>query len=133
MKLRAIRTDADLDWALSEIEQYFDTPPAPGTEDADRFDILTDLIEGHKLASSQGCSSHDVGNGMIVTSHDISIWFFASPDTFHPVAHVGRGHIIGTGIGACFNFDRLSQSHVRKEIFLHSHPSGLVLTKTAIG
>jgi HTH-type transcriptional regulator/antitoxin HigA len=48
MKLRAIRTDADLDWALSEIEQYFDTPPAPGTEEADRFDILTDLIEAYE-------------------------------------------------------------------------------------
>lgn len=48
MKLRAIRTDADLDWALSEIEQYFDTPPASGTEEADRFDILTDLIEAYE-------------------------------------------------------------------------------------
>lgn len=48
MKLRAIRTDADLDWALSEIEQYFDTPPAQGTEGADRFDILTDLIEAYE-------------------------------------------------------------------------------------
>jgi thiazole synthase len=48
MKLRAIRTDADLDWALAEIEQYFDTPPAPGTEEADRFDILTDLIEAYE-------------------------------------------------------------------------------------
>jgi HTH-type transcriptional regulator/antitoxin HigA len=48
MKIRAIRTDADLDWALSEIEQYFDTPPTPGTEEADRFDILTDLIEAYE-------------------------------------------------------------------------------------
>ena len=45
MELRAIRTDADLDWALAEIEQYFDAPPEPGTVEADRFDILTDLIE----------------------------------------------------------------------------------------
>jgi HTH-type transcriptional regulator/antitoxin HigA len=29
MELRAIRTDADLDWALAEIEQYFDAPPEP--------------------------------------------------------------------------------------------------------
>lgn len=48
MELRAIRTDADLDWALLEIEQYFDTPPQPGTHDADRFDILTDLIEAYE-------------------------------------------------------------------------------------
>ena len=48
MELRAIRTDEDLDWALAEIEQYFDAPPAPGTEEADRFDILTDLIEAYE-------------------------------------------------------------------------------------
>lgn len=45
MELRAIRTDADLDWALAEIEPYFDAPPEPGTAEADRFDILTDLID----------------------------------------------------------------------------------------
>ena len=48
MELRAIRTDEDLDWALAEIEQYFDAPPAHGTEEADRFDILTDLIEAYE-------------------------------------------------------------------------------------
>jgi len=48
MELRAIRTDDDLDWALSEIERYFDAPPEPGTEEADRFDILTDLIEAYE-------------------------------------------------------------------------------------
>lgn len=45
MKLRAIRTDAHLYWALAEIEQYFDAPPELGTAEADRFDILTDLID----------------------------------------------------------------------------------------
>ena len=48
MKLRAIRTDEDLDWALAETERYFDTPPKPGTPEADRFDILTDLIEAYE-------------------------------------------------------------------------------------
>ena len=48
MELRAIRTDEDLDWALANIEQYFDAPPAHGTEEADRFDILTDLIEAYE-------------------------------------------------------------------------------------
>jgi len=48
MELRPIRTDDDLDWALSEIERYFDVPPEPGTEAADRFDILTDLIEAYE-------------------------------------------------------------------------------------
>lgn len=45
MELKAIRSDADLDWALSEVETYFDCPPEPGSGEADRFDILADLIE----------------------------------------------------------------------------------------
>ncbi len=48
MELRAIRTDEDLNWALAEIEQYFDAPPTPGTKEADHFDILTDLIEAYE-------------------------------------------------------------------------------------
>lgn len=48
MEIRAIRTDEDLEWALSEIEHYFDAPPEPGTAAADRFDILTDLIEAYE-------------------------------------------------------------------------------------
>lgn len=48
MELRAIRNDKDLDWALSEIEQYFDVPPPPGSAEADRFNILTDLIEAYE-------------------------------------------------------------------------------------
>ena len=48
MELRAIRTNEDLDWALADIDHYFDAPPAPGTAEADRFDILTDLIEAYE-------------------------------------------------------------------------------------
>jgi HTH-type transcriptional regulator / antitoxin HigA len=46
--IRPIRTDDDLSWALAEVEPYFVTPPAPGTAEADRFDILTDLIEAYE-------------------------------------------------------------------------------------
>ncbi|WP_223866127.1 hypothetical protein [Salipiger aestuarii] len=35
----------DLTWALAEIAQYFMTPPEPGTAEADRFDVLANLIE----------------------------------------------------------------------------------------
>ena len=48
MDVKPIRNDADLDWALAEVEQYFDSPPAPGTPEADRFDALTDLIEAYE-------------------------------------------------------------------------------------
>ena len=42
-----LRDEADYDWALREIEQYFDNPPEPGTDAAERFDILSALIAGY--------------------------------------------------------------------------------------
>ena len=44
MDIRAIRTEADYDCALAEV-QYFVHEPEPGTEDADRFDVFSSLIE----------------------------------------------------------------------------------------
>lgn len=44
MDIKPIRTEADYDWALSEISPYFDAVPELGTAEADRFDILADLI-----------------------------------------------------------------------------------------
>ena len=35
----------DLTWAIAEVEQYFIDVPEPGTMEAERFDVLTDLIE----------------------------------------------------------------------------------------
>jgi HTH-type transcriptional regulator/antitoxin HigA len=46
--IRAIRNDEDLAWAIGEVEQYFGNPPAFGTPDADRFDILSALIEAYE-------------------------------------------------------------------------------------
>jgi len=46
--IRAIRTEADYDWALAEIERYFLKEPEPGTADADRFDVLAALIEAYE-------------------------------------------------------------------------------------
>jgi HTH-type transcriptional regulator / antitoxin HigA len=45
MDVRPIRTEADYDWALKEIEPYFAREPKRGTPDADRFDVLATLIE----------------------------------------------------------------------------------------
>lgn len=45
MEIRPIRTEADYDWALAEIERYFDSEPGIGTPEADRFDILAALIK----------------------------------------------------------------------------------------
>lgn len=46
--IRALRTEADYDWALAEIARYFENQPAPGTAAADRFDVLASLIEAYE-------------------------------------------------------------------------------------
>lgn len=46
--IRPIRTEADYDAALKEIEQYFDHDPEPGTQEADRFDVLAALIGAYE-------------------------------------------------------------------------------------
>jgi len=48
MDIRPIRTEEDYDWALAEISTYFDAVPEKGTTDADRFDVLTDLISSYE-------------------------------------------------------------------------------------
>ena len=46
--IRALKTEADYDWALAEIEAYFDNLPEPGTTNADRFEVLTDLVNAYE-------------------------------------------------------------------------------------
>jgi HTH-type transcriptional regulator / antitoxin HigA len=46
--IRPLRSEADYDAALSEIERYFDKAPKPGTAAADRFDLLALVIEDYE-------------------------------------------------------------------------------------
>jgi len=46
--IRPIRNDDDLEWALTEIARYFEKQPEKGTAEADRFDVLSDLIEAYE-------------------------------------------------------------------------------------
>ncbi|NLS20215.1 type II toxin-antitoxin system HigA family antitoxin [Rhizobium sp. P40RR-XXII] len=48
--IRAIRNDADLAWAIAEVAAYFNDQPEIGTEEADRFDVLSTLIEAYEDA-----------------------------------------------------------------------------------
>lgn len=48
MEIRPIRTEADYDVALADIEQYFISEPEPGTPEADRFDVLAALIGAYE-------------------------------------------------------------------------------------
>ncbi len=45
---RPIRTEAEYKAALAEIEPYFAREPEEGSADADRFDLLTVLIEAYE-------------------------------------------------------------------------------------
>ncbi len=46
--IRPLRSEADYDAALEEIEQYFEDEPKPGTPEADRFDLLALIIEDYE-------------------------------------------------------------------------------------
>ncbi|MDE2789767.1 MAG: XRE family transcriptional regulator [Paracoccaceae bacterium] len=48
MDIRPIRTEEDYNWALTEIAPYFDNVPEMGTPNADRFDVLADLISAYE-------------------------------------------------------------------------------------
>jgi len=46
--IRPLRSETDYDAALAEIEPYFEREPAPGTPEADRFDLLALVIEDYE-------------------------------------------------------------------------------------
>jgi HTH-type transcriptional regulator/antitoxin HigA len=46
--IRPLRSEADYDAALEEIERYFENEPRPGTAEADRFDLLVLIIEDYE-------------------------------------------------------------------------------------
>lgn len=48
MDIRPIETEADYDWALREIEQYFALEPACETPEAARFAVLSALIGAYE-------------------------------------------------------------------------------------
>ena len=38
MDVRPLHTERDYDWALAEVARYFETQPAPGSADGNRFE-----------------------------------------------------------------------------------------------
>jgi HTH-type transcriptional regulator/antitoxin HigA len=48
MNIHPIRTKADYKRTLREVSAYFDNEPEPGSEDGDRFEILTTLVEAYE-------------------------------------------------------------------------------------
>lgn len=47
MDIRPLRSEADYDWALAQIAQYFTHQPPLGTLETERFDVLAALIENY--------------------------------------------------------------------------------------
>jgi HTH-type transcriptional regulator/antitoxin HigA len=48
MDIRPLRSEADYDAALSDIERYFEAEPQLGTPEADRFDLLALVIADYE-------------------------------------------------------------------------------------
>jgi HTH-type transcriptional regulator/antitoxin HigA len=48
MDIRPLRSEADYDAALTEIERYFEREPEIGTAEADRFDLLALVIADYE-------------------------------------------------------------------------------------
>ena len=46
--IRPLRSEADYESAVDEIERYFDKEPKKGTPEADRFDLLALLVEDYE-------------------------------------------------------------------------------------
>jgi HTH-type transcriptional regulator / antitoxin HigA len=46
--IRPLRSEADYNAALADIEHYFDREPKQGTPEADRFDLLALVIEDYE-------------------------------------------------------------------------------------
>ena len=46
--IRPLRSEADYDAALEEIERYFENEPKTGTLEADRFDLLSLVIDDYE-------------------------------------------------------------------------------------
>jgi HTH-type transcriptional regulator/antitoxin HigA len=49
--IRPIRTEAEYDEVLEEIERYFENEPKPGTQEADRVDLLALIVEDYERKS----------------------------------------------------------------------------------
>jgi HTH-type transcriptional regulator / antitoxin HigA len=63
--IRPLKSEADYDAALAEIEQYFNQEPKPGTPEAGRFDLLA-LVIGDYEAKHWGIEAPDAPDALRV-------------------------------------------------------------------
>jgi HTH-type transcriptional regulator/antitoxin HigA len=48
MDVKPLHNAQDYDWAIREVARYFETEPALGTADGDRFEVLSTLIKAYE-------------------------------------------------------------------------------------
>lgn len=48
MDVKPLHTEQDYEWALREVARYFETQPERGTEDGDRFEVLSTLLKEYE-------------------------------------------------------------------------------------
>ena len=48
IEIRPLRNEADYDAALEAVAAYFETTPTPGSDDAERFDLLAMVIADYE-------------------------------------------------------------------------------------
>jgi len=48
MDVRPLHNEQDYDWAIREVTRYFETEPTLGTDDGDRFEVLSILIKAYE-------------------------------------------------------------------------------------
>ena len=48
MDVRPLHDEDDYNWAIGEVSSYFEAPPAIGTPESDRFEVLATLIREYE-------------------------------------------------------------------------------------
>lgn len=48
MDVRPLHNEDDYIWAIGEITRYFEAPPAIGTPESDRFEVLATLVRAYE-------------------------------------------------------------------------------------
>ena len=48
MDVKPLHHEQDYDWAIREVTRYFEAEPAIGTQDGDRFEVLSTLIKAYE-------------------------------------------------------------------------------------
>lgn len=50
MDVRPLHNERDYEWAIGEVTRYFETQPAVGTPESDRFEVLATLVRAYEDA-----------------------------------------------------------------------------------